>query len=268
MSIYPKEDKFINSLSGVGVMEIQLEQAGKRFNRDWIFRKLTYTFQQGNTYAITGVNGSGKSTLLQSIAGSTNVSEGKVLYFFGGESQKTEERREKIQDSRQRTEDRGQKEEFRSQKTEDRVQETDGGTEQSAISSEDIYQHISITAPYLELIEEMSVTEFLQFHASFKPLMLSIPEIISIIGLEKAAQKQIRYYSSGMKQRVKLAQAVFSTAPILLLDEPCTNLDKNGYELYHQLIENYCSNKLVIVCSNDENEMDFCLNRLSIADYK
>ncbi len=235
-------------------MEIQLEQAGKRFNRDWIFRKLTYTFQQGNTYAITGANGSGKSTLLQSIAGSTNVSEGKVLYFFGGASQKTE--------------DRGPK--------------TDDGTEQSAIgnfksaisnhksaiSSEDIYQHISITAPYLELIEEMSVTEFLQFHASFKPLMLSIPEIISIIGLEKAAQKQMRYYSSGMKQRVKLAQAVFSTASILLLDEPCTNLDKNGFELYHQLIENYCSNKLVIVCSNDENEMDFCLNRLSIADYK
>jgi ABC-type multidrug transport system ATPase subunit len=282
MSIYPKEDNFINSPSGARGMEIQLEQAGKRFNRDWIFRKLTYTFQQGSTYAITGVNGSGKSTLLQSIAGSTNISEGKVLYFLGGESQKLEVRRQESEERREKIEDRIQKTEDRSLKSEDREPKTDDGTEQSAIanlkseisnqksaiSSEDIYQHISITAPYLELIEEMSVTEFLQFHASFKPLMLSIPEIISIIGLEKAAQKQMRYYSSGMKQRVKLAQAVFSTAPILLLDEPCTNLDKNGFELYHQLIENYCSNKLVIVCSNDENEMDFCLNRLSIADYK
>jgi ABC-type multidrug transport system ATPase subunit len=207
-------------------MEISLQQTGKRFNRDWIFRKLDYTFQSGKSYAITGPNGSGKSTLLQVIASSTNVSEGSVVY----------------------------KSEIRNQKSE--------------ISSEDIYQHISIVAPYLEVIEEMSAKEFLQFHSSFKNLTHPIDEILSIIGLEKAADKQIRYYSSGMKQRIKLAQAIFIDAPILLLDEPCTNLDKTGYDLYHQLIENYCSNKLVIVSSNDENEMDFCGNKLSILDYK
>jgi ABC-type multidrug transport system ATPase subunit len=114
----------------------------------------------------------------------------------------------------------------------------------------------------------MTVTEFLQFHASFKPLQLAIPEIIGIVGLEKAAQKQIRYYSSGMKQRVKLAQAIFSVAPILLLDEPCTNLDKVGYQLYHQLISQYCNNKLIIVSSNDENEMSFCSNKVNIMSYK
>jgi ABC-type multidrug transport system ATPase subunit len=205
-------------------MEIQLEQAGKRFNRDWIFRKLSYSFQSGNAYAITGPNGSGKSTLLQVIAGSTNPSEGKVKF--------------EIRDS------------------------------QLQISTEDIYSHISIAAPYLEVIEEMSATEFLQFHASFKPLILPVEEIISIISLEKAATKQIRYYSSGMKQRIKLAQAIFSTTEIVLLDEPCTNLDKTGYDLYHQLIENYCSNKLVIVSSNDANEMDFCKEKLNIMDYK
>ena len=71
-----------------------------------------------------------------------------------------------------------------------------------------------------------------------------------------------------MKQRVKLAQAIFSDAPVLLLDEPCTNLDKTGYDLYHQLINNYCSNKLIIVSSNDEKEMDFCEEKISIMDYK
>lgn len=203
-------------------MEIQLEQAGKRFNRDWIFRKLSYTFQSGNAYAITGANGSGKSTLLQVIAGSTNPSEGKVQYSINNEQ----------------------------------------------CSTENIYSHISIAAPYLDVIEEMTAAEFLQFHSSFKPLNLSVEEIIGIVQLEKAANKQIRYYSSGMKQRIKLAQAVFSNTPILLLDEPCTNLDKVGYTLYHQLIANYCSNKLVIVCSNDENEIDFCKERLNIMDWK
>jgi len=205
-------------------MTIQLTDAGKRFNRDWIFRHVTYNFYGGKSYAITGPNGSGKSTLLQAIAGSMNMSEGICESLIVDR---------KLEDG-------------------------------------EIYKYIAIVAPYLEVIEEMSAKEFLLFHASFKPLLSSvtIDEVIKIIGLEKAADKQIRYYSSGMKQRVKLAQAIFSDAPVLLLDEPCTNLDKTGYDLYHQLINNYCSNKLIIVSSNDEKEMDFCEEKISIMDYK
>jgi len=218
-------------------MQIQLNQAGKRYNRDWIFRNLSYTFKLGEAYAITGPNGSGKSTLLQVIAGSTNASVGEVKY-----------------NSNVFTDEKNLSSKISHQKNE--------------ITTENIYEQITIVAPYLEVIEEMTVTEFLQFHASFKPLQLAIPEIIGIVGLEKAAQKQIRYYSSGMKQRVKLAQAIFSVAPILLLDEPCTNLDKVGYQLYHQLISQYCNNKLIIVSSNDENEMSFCSNKVNIMSYK
>jgi ABC-type multidrug transport system ATPase subunit len=135
---------------------------------------------------------------------------------------------------------------------------------------ETIYQFIGIAAPYLELIEEMTAREFLSFHGQFKPLTasLSIPDILAILGLEKSADKQIRYFSSGMKQRIKLAQAVFSDVPVLLLDEPCTNLDTSGYQLYHELINNYCGNKLIIVSSNDAQETDFCTERLNILDYK
>ena len=71
-----------------------------------------------------------------------------------------------------------------------------------------------------------------------------------------------------MKQRIKLAQAIFSDVPVLLLDEPCTNLDTTGYQLYHQLINNYCGNKLIIVSSNDAQETDFCTERLNILDFK
>jgi ABC-type multidrug transport system ATPase subunit len=110
----------------------------------------------------------------------------------------------------------------------------------------------------------------LEFHHHFKPFLstLTIDSIISIIGLDVAVHKQIRYYSSGMKQRVKLAQAIFSDVPILLLDEPCTNLDLTGIELYHQLINDYCKNRLVIVSSNDEVEYRFCRERINISDYK
>lgn len=205
-------------------MIIKAENAGKRFNRDWIFRKLTCTFSNGNAYAITGPNGSGKSTLLQSIAANMNVNEGKIEWFY----------------------------------------------ENKIIDAETVFSQVSLCAPYLEVIEEMSATEFLLFHASFKPLISSVTveEIIKIVQLENAAHKQIRFYSSGMKQRIKLAQAIFSDVPVLLLDEPCTNLDAAGYSLYHSLIENYCSSKLIIVSSNDVNEYSFCNNRLNILDYK
>jgi ABC-type multidrug transport system ATPase subunit len=205
-------------------MKVSLTDAGKRFNRDWIFRHFNYTFEEGQSYAITGPNGSGKSTLLQVLSGGMMVSEGNIQYSINN-----------IQ-----------------------------------CSVEGIYQHVSICAPYLEVIEEMTLKEFLDFHRGFKPFSngITTEKIISILGLEKAINKQIRYYSSGMKQRVKLAQAVFSDTAIVLLDEPCTNLDLAGIELYHSLIDKYCKDRLVIVSSNDEVEYKFCKEKININNYK
>jgi ABC-type multidrug transport system ATPase subunit len=203
-------------------MKITLSNIGKRFNREWIFRNLDYTFHAPKKYAITGSNGSGKSTLLQVIAGAVTHNEGNIQYSMLN----------------------------------------------AQCSSEQHYQHISIAAPYLELIEEMTASELLQFHASFKPLSISKKEALQIVGLEKAANKQIRYYSSGMKQRLKMAQAFFSNATVLLLDEPTTNLDTEGIALYQQLMSHYTEGKLVIISSNDTAEYGFCDEVLSIADYK
>lgn len=137
-------------------------------------------------------------------------------------------------------------------------------------SNEKHYSNISIAAPYLELIEEMTAKEMLVFHAKFKPLMqsLSIEEMLKIVGLENAINKQLRYFSSGMKQRLKLAQAFFSNTPVLLLDEPTTNLDADGIALYQSLISNYTKDKLVIVSSNVKEEYGFCEETIAISDYK
>ena len=138
------------------------------------------------------------------------------------------------------------------------------------IAPDQVYKYLSLSAPYLELIEEMTISEFLRFHSSFKPFLNghSISSIISRVGLGSAADKQIRYYSSGMKQRVKLAQSIFSDTPVILLDEPCTNLDADGVALYRQLIGEYCTGRLVIVSSNDRQEYDFCGEVIDIMQYK
>lgn len=138
------------------------------------------------------------------------------------------------------------------------------------VAEDQVFKHISIAAPYLELIEEMTLTELLQFHQQFKPFLpgVSLQEIISVIGLTHAANKQIRYFSSGMKQRAKLALAIFSHSDCLLLDEPCSNFDEAGYRLYNELISRYGMNRLIIVSSNDEKEYAFCPSVISILDYK
>jgi ABC-type multidrug transport system ATPase subunit len=145
------------------------------------------------------------------------------------------------------------------------VEMNNGG---QAIAEEARHQHLSIAAPYLELVEEMTAREFLSFHRVFKPLSLPDEEILSIIELSKAADKQIRYYSSGMKQRLKLAQALFCQTPVLLLDEPTTNLDASGAALYRRLIGEHLNNKLVIISSNDKQEYAFCGEVIPITDYK
>ncbi len=138
------------------------------------------------------------------------------------------------------------------------------------VEGNDVFPNISFCAPGMEIVEELTLNEFLNFHFSFKkPLAgISIQNIIEITGLAHAADKVIGDYSSGMKQRVKLAQAIFSNTPVLLLDEPCTNLDQNGVEQYRDWIERYTSNRMIIVASNDVREYFFCKEQINILSYR
>lgn len=131
-----------------------------------------------------------------------------------------------------------------------------------------LFPYMSYCAPGMDIIEEMTLREFFKFHFSQKKSLLPIEEIIALTGLEKAADKMIGEYSSGMKQRVKLAQAIFANTPLLLLDEPCTNLDEAGVLQYRMWMEQYSANRLVIVASNDVREYFFCKERLEMTDWK
>lgn len=139
-----------------------------------------------------------------------------------------------------------------------------------SVAQEKFFHKIAFTAPYLEVIEEMTLLEFFSFHEKMKGWISGInaTNIISVLSLQNAAHKQIRYFSSGMKQRVKLAQAIFSHVPIVLLDEPLTNLDEEGILLYNRLIHQYCTGRLVIVSSNDPKEYSFCGQKLDMRNYK
>ena len=134
----------------------------------------------------------------------------------------------------------------------------------------EVYQHLTYAAPYIELIEELSLIEALTFHQKFKPFQSPLtPEAVyKILGFKKARAKLIRNFSSGMKQRLKLALAILSDTPYLLLDEPTTNLDAEGIQWYRQLIEQHTTGRTLIIASNVDVDFDFCENRINILEYK
>ncbi len=136
------------------------------------------------------------------------------------------------------------------------------------ILKENVYKHLSLAAPYLDLPEELSYREILEFHSKFKEPLLKIEEIISLTGLNKDAEKQVRYFSSGMRQRVKLALAILFSSGMILLDEPTSHLDKKGIEWYKDILNKYRQDRLLILASNDPDEYEMCNTFLSIEDYK
>lgn len=205
-------------------MTIHLQNTGKRYRFDWIFRGLEYSFEKGKRYAVLGPNGSGKSTLLKVLSGHLSPSKGTILF---------EDQEKKIE-------------------------------------PDAVYRYISYAAPYIELIEEFTLDEALKFHAGLKPLLpdFTPAKLYELLSLPRTRSKEIRFFSSGMKQRVKLALAICSNTPVLLLDEPATNLDTQGVEWYKNLIAEYASDRLVVIASNDPHDAEFCPVHLNILDYK
>jgi ABC-type multidrug transport system ATPase subunit len=137
-------------------------------------------------------------------------------------------------------------------------------------SPEKIFHLISFSAPYIDVPDELSFRELLSFHFQFKTIRdnISTDAIIDYSGLKKSADKQIRHFSSGMKQRVRLSLSFFANTPLLFLDEPCINLDAAGIQWYKQLLESTTKDRLLIISSNDKHEYDSCDRILSMEDFK
>lgn len=138
------------------------------------------------------------------------------------------------------------------------------------IKVENIFKYISIATPYQELIEEFTLEEHIKFHLNFKSFQnnLTIKDFVTLLKLEKSLKKPIKYFSSGMKQRLKLGLAFYSDTSILLLDEPTSNLDKQGITWYQKEVLSNSKERLLVLCSNQSYEYEFCKNIIDMMQYK
>lgn len=137
------------------------------------------------------------------------------------------------------------------------------------VDVETIYKEISIAAPYLELIEEFTLLEQVHFHFKFKKcLNLTVDEMIEDAYFTESKHKQIKNFSSGMKQRLKLMLAFNSDTKILLLDEPTSNLDESGTNWFFKKYNEVDSNRTLILASNQHHEFDLCEQKLDLERFK
>ncbi len=198
---------------------------GRRYGRQWIFRRLSYDFRPGTATAILGPNGAGKSTLLSILAGQLLSTEGQVLYTLGGQP----------------------------------------------LPPAAVPKYLAYCAPYLELPEDFTLLELLAFHTRLKPLRpgLTVAGLVDIMYLHQARHQAVRTFSSGMKQRLKLGMALYAAAPLLLLDEPTTNLDAQGAAWYQEHVARVRdAGRLVIISSNVPAEYAFCEGQVRITDFQ
>lgn len=124
--------------------------------------------------------------------------------------------------------------------------------QETIITPDRHFRQLAIVAPYMELVEEFTLPEMIRFHFSFKTFLKgnNPKTLLDRLGFSSIQSKPIRNFSSGMKQRVKLALAFMSNVPLLLLDEPSMNLDHEGIEWYHRLLVDLRDCRTVVICSN------------------
>ena len=138
---------------------------------------------------------------------------------------------------------------------------SEGMVKYGEILSDQVWKHISLCSPAMGLYEDFTLLEHLQFTHGLKSFESDylVSEIPRILQLEKHSNKELKYFSSGMKQRVKLGTALLSDVSCVFLDEPCAHLDKDAEKWFSEFVISTKKNKTVIVASNaSESELTGC----------
>ena len=195
-------------------MHIQINNIGKRYQNQWLFRNINLELKLGDSLSVTGQNGSGKSTFMQVVYGLVQASEGEVLI---------------------------------------------NGT-----SNYKPHEVFALSAPYLELPMEFSILEIHDLYLRTQKMNAGLDEFLSFSDFNKSqVNRAVKLFSSGMQQRLKTALCLSSNSPILLLDEPLTNMDAKGEDWYKNCL-NDIKDKIVIIAGNNPIEYAFTNSNLQI----
>ena len=133
------------------------------------------------------------------------------------------------------------------------------------VKKDDYYKYTGFVSPYLNLYDEFTGYENLEITSRIRgDSAENINSVLQMVGLYERRNDLLRIYSSGMKQRLKLAFAVLHKPVILLLDEPTSNLDKDGISIVTSIANAQKDNGILIIATNDEYEKSLCTEEINI----
>jgi heme exporter protein A len=136
------------------------------------------------------------------------------------------------------------------------------------IGVEEFKHHIGFVSPYLNLYDEFTALENLQFLSSIRATTQQngtrIKELLTLVGLWSRRDDIVGTFSSGMKQRLKYAFALLHEPAVLILDEPTSNLDAEGIEIIRQIMRKQKDSNILILATNNREEADWCAQQIHV----
>ncbi len=121
-------------------------------------------------------------------------------------------------------------------------------------------QHtLGLVTPWIQLYRDLSALENMQLFAAAHQVDDAeerMEELFSKVGLEGRQDEPLKEYSSGMIQRAKYACALYHQPEIIVLDEPTANLDQEGRSMVLDLVEELRKDKLLIIATNEAEEVE------------
>jgi heme exporter protein A len=139
------------------------------------------------------------------------------------------------------------------------------------VEHEKLHNYTGFVSPYLVLYDEFSAEENILFFSKIRGLNLDTEKsnfFLKELGLYERKNDLLKTYSSGMKQRMKFIFALVHSPFLIILDEPTSNLDNEGKDKVYRLIENYSGSNIVLIASNEENDLRLCKQIVELTNYK
>jgi len=143
--------------------------------------------------------------------------------------------------------------------------------DRKAIISENLHNHIGFVSPYLVLYDEFTAWENLNYFASIRSILFDKAKVENLLDqflLLNRKDDLVKAYSSGMKQRLKFIFALMHSPSFIFLDEPTSNLDDEGKQTVYNLIKSESGKAIVVVASNEKNDLSQCSEILELEKYK
>jgi len=126
------------------------------------------------------------------------------------------------------------------------------------ITLENYLKYTGFTGPQVNPYDMLTAVENIEFVSGSGADAGKISSLLQLFGIHKERNRPVKYYSSGMKQRLKIICAIVNDPPVILLDEPGSSLDTKGKDILYSTIEKINPGKTIIIATNEQDEINLC----------